>query len=548
MSAGGRRVFTTIPWQGFPSGVSLDVPEYFNIAQACLISHAEEVPNAIAIMDHGVTPRIWTYQEMSQSALKLANVWRRAGVQKGDRVAILLPQCAETMIAHFAAHLIGAISLPLFVLFGTAALKFRLSDSGAKVLVTDKMQFAKIHQIHPDLPNLKYVYLRDGIEHGSLDLWSSLNRASPLEKFEPTLSDDPAMMIYTSGTTGDPKGVLHAHRFLLGHLPCIEVSFKDFPNAQDVGWTPADWAWIGGLMDMVIPCFYYRVPLIAKRFERFTAQAAFNLIRDADVTRAFLPPTALKMMRKGEVPDGVKLVSISSGGEPLSDDLIVWAKSTLGAEVNELYGQTECNLSVGSARSLNVVQPGWIGKAFPGFDVQIMTEGGEVCDDNAVGEICVHKNTPSMFLRYWNQPKKTAERFLGDYLKTGDLGRKDAAGFVQFIARDDDVITSSGYRIGPTEIEASLSADPKVVLAAAIAVPDATRGHVIGAYVTVSGPVAHDFEAKLIERISNDISPHMTPRWVRIIQDMPMTTTGKIRRIELREMAAQGPALKQTVE
>lgn len=544
MSAGDRRVFTTIPGQGFPSGASQDVPEYFNIAQACLISHAEEVPNAIAIMDHGVAPCIWTYEEMSQSALKLANVWRQAGVQKGDRVAILLPQCAETMIAHFAAHLIGAISLPLFVLFGTAALKFRLSDSGAKVLVTDKTQFAKIHQIHPYLPDLKHVYLKDGIEHGSLDLWSSLHLASPLEKFERTLSDDPAMMIYTSGTTGDPKGVLHAHRFLLGHLPCIEVSLKNFPNAQDVGWTPADWAWIGGLMDMAIPYFYYRVPLIAKRFERFTAQAAYNLIRDADVTRAFLPPTALKMMRQGEVPDGVKLLSISSGGEPLADDLIAWAKSALGAEVNELYGQTECNLSVGSARSLNVVQPGWIGKAFPGFDVQIMTECGEVCDDDEVGEICVHRNTPSMFLRYWNQPKKTGERFLGDYLKTGDLGRKDAAGFVQFIARNDDVITSSGYRIGPTEIEASLSMDPKVVLAAVIAVPDATRGHVIGAYVTVSGPVPDDFEANLIKRISNDISPHMAPRWVRIIQDMPMTATGKIRRIELREMAAQEPAPK----
>jgi acyl-coenzyme A synthetase/AMP-(fatty) acid ligase len=321
------------------------------------------------------------------------------------------------------------------------------------------------------LPELEQVFLRDGEDEGALGLWGSLEASHAPRLSVKALAEDPAMMIYTSGTTGSPKGVLHAHRFLLGHLPCLELSFADFPNSTDVGWTPADWAWIGGLMDMVVPCFYYRVPLVAKRFDRFTAQAAFTLIRDAQVTRAFLPPTALKMMRQGEVPKDARLVSISSGGEPLSADLIAWAKTALGAEVNELYGQTECNLSAGSAR---------------------------------------------------------------------------AQGFLQFVARDDDLITASGYRIGPTEIEATLAQDPRVIMAAVVAAPDPTRGHVIGAYVTVSKSPEIGFEQDLIAKVAKQLSPHMAPKWVRIVAEMPMTATGKIRHVALREMAARAPAPEQT--
>ena len=308
--------------RGFLKQSPVVIPEYFNIAEACLMSHARDWPNAFAIIDLSGAARIWTYGQMAEATEKLAGLWRDQGVQKGDRVSILLPQCAETLIAHFAAHLIGAVSLPLFVLFGPEALQYRLADSGAKVVVTDLQQYPKICQIRNSLPELEQVFLCDGQKNGASDFWKSLEAPrAPLAPTQ-TVAEDPAMMIYTSGTTGSPKGVLHAHRFLLGHLPCLELSFSDFPNGADVGWTPADWAWIGGLMDMALPCFYYRVPLVAKRFDRFTAEAAFALIRDAKVTRAFLPPTALKMMRQAKVPQAARLVSISSGGEPLSPDLI----------------------------------------------------------------------------------------------------------------------------------------------------------------------------------------------------------------------------------
>ncbi|MDG1504695.1 MAG: AMP-binding protein, partial [Planktomarina sp.] len=256
------------------------MPDFFNIAEACLMSHARAFPQAVALMDLSRDARIWTYVEMAQAAELLAAVWQAQGLRPGERVAILLPQCAEALIAHFAAHLIGAVSLPLFVLFGPEALRFRLKDSGAKLLVSDQAQYPKICEIQPDLPDLQKVYLREGASGGAEGLWSVIEaQDAPYYRPMQTLAEDPAMMIYTSGTTGNPKGVLHAHRFLLGHLPCLELSFADFPNGADVGWTPADWAWIGGLMDMAIPCFYFRVPLVAKRFERFTAEAAFDLIR-----------------------------------------------------------------------------------------------------------------------------------------------------------------------------------------------------------------------------------------------------------------------------
>ena len=546
MSARDRRHDYRIKDGLFPRDSPVRVPEFFNIAEACLMSHARAFPQAVALMDLSRDARMWTYAEMAQAAERLAAVWQGEGVRPGDRVAILLPQCAEALIAHFAAHLIGAVSLPLFVLFGPEALRFRLKDSGAKILVSDHAQYPKICEIAPDLPDLDQVYLREGTSGQADGLWSAIEAQDAAYRPIQTLAEDPAMMIYTSGTTGNPKGVLHAHRFLLGHLPCLELSFADFPNGADVGWTPADWAWIGGLMDMAIPCFYFRVPLVAKRFERFTADAAFDLIRDAQITRAFLPPTALKMMRQAEVPASARLRSISSGGEPLSADLIEWAKAALGAEVNELYGQTECNLSAGSARSWDVAQEGWIGQAFPGFDMRILDERGRAVEVGQIGQICVHRDTPSMFLRYWNQPEKTAERFLGAYLITGDLGRMDAQGYVQFMARDDDVITSSGYRIGPTEIEAVLARAPQVVMAAVVAAPDATRGHVIGAYVTVNGLLEPGFEAGLIAQVAAQLSPHMAPKWVRVLEAMPMTATGKIRRLDLREMAAQAHETAQT--
>jgi acetyl-CoA synthetase len=346
------------------------------------------------------------------------------------------------------------------------------------------------------------------------------------------------MMIYTSGTTGPPKGALHAHRVLLGHLPNIEVSHERLPLAGDAGWTPADWAWIGGLMDMAMPCLYYGIPLIARRMRKFDPEAAFRLIADHRATRLFLPPTALKLMRQAAVPEGLSVRSIASGGESLSADLVAWGQDRLGASVNEIYGQTECNLVVASSRGHGVARDGAMGRAAPGAEVAVLDQAGQPAAPGETGEICVRAPHPVMFLGYWNRPEKTAEKLRDGWLRTGDLGRADAEGFLTYVARDDDIITSAGYRIGPTEIENCLTGHPDVVLAAAVGLPDPLRTEAVTAFVVLREGVAGSpaLAEALVARVRAMVSPHAAPRRVIWRDRLPMTATGKIMRRSLREM------------
>ena len=358
----------------------------------------------------------------------------------------------------------------------------------------------------------------------------------PLADPATTAADDAAMLIYTSGTTGDPKGALHAHRFLFGHLPSVEMHLERFPQPGDVAWTPADWAWIGGLMDLAMPSLYFGVPLIAHRMRKFDAERAFRLIRDERVSAMFLPPTALKLMRQVEVPAGLSVRAIGSGGESLSSDLLDWGTDRLGAPINELYGQTECNLVVSSSAGLGVRRAGTMGQAVPGHDVAILDSDGTKVADGTPGEIAVRRPDPVMFLGYWNKPEETDKKFAGDWLRTGDLGTVDADGYLTYVSRDDDVITSAGYRIGPTEIENCLTGDPDVVMAAAVGRPDPERTEVVVAHVVLrEGAAREGLNARLIQRVKDRVSPHVAPREIIVAASLPMTATGKIMRRALRD-------------
>jgi acetyl-CoA synthetase len=316
----------------------------------------------------------------------------------------------------------------------------------------------------------------------------------------------------------------------------MELTHGGFPQPGDKGWTPADWAWIGGLMDMAMPCLYYGVPLVAHRMRKFDAAAAYALIADHGIRNVFMPPTALKLMRGAAVPDSVRLRSISSGGEALGAEMLVWGQATLGAPINELYGQTECNLCVSQVAGMMAVKPGSMGQALPGFDVVVMDDAGTPCPPGVMGEICVAKGAASMFLRYWNQPEKTAAKFRGDWLRTGDLGVADSDGYLTFAARDDDVITSAGYRIGPSEIENCLMGDSDVVMAACVGVPDALRTEIVRAFVVLRSGAVPDAQ-RLIDRVKTRVSPHVAPRDVMFVDTLPMTATGKVMRRELRDLA-----------
>lgn len=528
-----RRVLPDSDWDtmraAFPATIKARAEAMGPIHLSCCDSWARLIPDRVAIRDL-TSGRDWTYAELQDASIRLAGALQAAGVVRGDRVAIFLPQSAQVMVAHFAAHRLGAISVPLFTLFGMDALAFRLRDSAAAAVLTDAENLDRIEGLRGELPALRTV------------LTLPLATAHPLPADLPDIgADDPAVMIYTSGTTGPPKGALHAHRFLLGHLPSMEISHERFPQPGDCGWTPADWAWIGGLMDMAMPCLYYGVPLIARRLPRFDPAEAAALINGEGVRNAFLPPTALKLMRAAGLPT-LHLRSVSSGGEALGAELLGWGQAQLGCAINELYGQTECNLAVTQAAGFMTVRPGAMGKALPGFDVAVIAPDGSAAAPGMIGEIAIRRGAPSMFLGYWNQPEKTAAKFTGDWMRTGDLGTCGADGYLSYVSRDDDLITSAGYRIGPSEIEACLSADPDIVMAAVVGVPDPVRTEVVVAHLVLrDGVVWSDALAmRLAASVRLRVGAHLVPRRFVVQDALPMTATGKILRRVLRDAGIGG--------
>jgi len=538
-----RRLFAAgASWQDLRDSFVWRVPDRFNIAERCCSSWAQAAPDRTALIDVAGDGQIrnWSYGELERAANRLALALGARGIGRGDRVALLLPQGPDVLIAHFAIGKLGAVALPLFSLFGPDALAFRLSDSGARAAIVEPGSLDKLSGL--DLPDLRVVLSTGPARAPILSFWDEIGRAGDRHVAAETAAEDPAMLIYTSGTTGDPKGALHAQRFLLGHLPVVELAFGGFPQPGDIGWTPADWAWIGGLMDLALPCLYYGVPLVSHRMRKFDPDAAFDLIGRHRVRALFLPPTALKLMRQARVPDGVDIRAIGSGGESLGADLLAWGQDRLGAEINEFYGQTECNLVLCSSQARGVLRPGTIGRAVPGHDVAVIDDAGRALPPGRTGEIAVRRPDPAMFLGYWNQPEKTAARFAGDWMRTGDLGVADADGYVTYVARDDDVITSAGYRIGPTEIENCLTGDPDVVMAAAVGLPDPVRTEIVTAFVVARDGTAGDALAdRLIRRVAERVSPHLAPRRVVWVTSLPMTATGKIMRRALRaEPPAEG--------
>jgi len=534
-----NRLFRTdIPqtWAERRAAFRWDIPPGFSIPQVCCDDWARAQPDRLALRDLGAG-QDWTYGQLKSASDALAQSFLARGLARGDRVGVFLPQSAAVMLVQFAAQKCAAVALPLFTQFGPEALAFRLADSAATLVVTDPENLEKLLSIAPDLPALRQVYVTGPVRAPHLNLWDEI--ATPQGAFAPAPvgAETPAVMIYTSGTTGAPKGALHAHRFLLGHLPSMEFTHEGFPKAGDIGWTPADWAWIGGLMDMAMPCLYYGVPLIAARAARFDPEWAWALMRDQQVTSAFLPPTALKLMRAAPVPAGVRLRSVSSGGESLGADLLDWGRAALGCPINEMYGQTECNLVITQAAGFMPVKPGTMGQALPGHDVAVIGPDGTERAPGEIGEIAVRRGSASLFLGYWNQPDKTAAKFTGDWMRTGDLGTRDADGYFTYLSRDDDVITSSGYRIGPTEIENCLTGDPDVVMAAVVGLPDPIRTEAVTAFVVLRDGMAltPEIEQRLIARVKARLSPHLAPRRIIARDALPLTATGKVMRRTLRD-------------
>jgi acetyl-CoA synthetase len=512
------------------------VPELFNIG-ADVVHRNEGGKTALIEVDANGTTRNFSFGQLGLLAAQFSNVLKAYGLVRGDRVAILLSQRHETAVAHIALYQSGLIAVPLFVLFGEEALEFRLQNCGVRAIVTDREGASKLHGIRGKLPELQHIFCVEDGGGGTVNFHDALERAS--DRFEVVQSgaNDPALIIYTSGTTGNPKGALLPHRTLLGHLPGVVYPHNHFPQRGDLFWTPADWAWIGGLLDVLLPAWHFGIPVVAFRETKFDPGRALDLIRRCGIRNVFMPPTALRLLRQsGESASNVKLRSVASGGESLSADLVEWGRSTLGLTINEFYGQTECNLVIGNGQGLAPSRAGWTGTEIPGHTVRIVGEEGEVLPAGSLGSIAVRRPDPVMFLGYWDNDAATEGKFRGDWLVTGDIGIRDDIGYFRVLGREDDVITTAGYRVGPGEIEACLQGHPAVDMVAVIGVADPIRTETIKAVVVLAE--GYEPSPELCRDIQNFVktrlAAHEYPRIVEFVAELPMTSTGKIIRRLLR--------------
>ena len=496
-------------YEALREGFDWALPERLNMAAQVLAHPADQV--AILDLSHGRNEV--TYGELAAMAGRLA-LALSPRVQRGDRVGVLFSQDAWCAAAHIAIWKIGAISVPLFKLFKRDALESRIGDSGLEIVVTDAEGAGM-------LSGLAEALLPEDLPEGDVAMVD-------------TGAEEPAVLIYTSGTTGKPKGALHAHRMLTGHLPGVEMSHDFLGQEGDVIWTPADWAWIGGLFDVLMPGLALGVPVVAARLPKFTALEAARVCKEGAVRNAFFPPTALRMLKAAD-QQIAGLRSVASGGEPLGAEMLAWGREAFGVSINEFYGQTECNMTVSSCGALFAPKAGATGKAVPGFDVQVIDESGKVTD--AEGDIAVKRGCASMMLEYWNKPEATAEKFRGDWLVTGDRGVLEGD-FIRFLGREDDVISSGGYRIGPAEIEDCLMTHSAVATVGVVGKPDALRHEIVKAYVVLKdGAVASADE--LQTWVKTRLAAYSYPREVEFLDALPMTVTGKVIRKELKALATK---------
>ena len=520
------------------------IPPDYNIGVDVCDRWAQADPARLAIVHVRADGRVDEvgFGALREQSNRLANVLRAHGIARGDRVAILLPQMPEVVVAHVAIYKLAAVALPLALLFGPDAISYRLQNSGAKAVITNAQGLEKLAAIRDEPNDVKLVLSIEGGASPAEDFQALLARAAPDFTPEATTPDTPGMMIYTSGTTGNPKGALHGHRVVLGHLPGVEMPHDFFPQPGDRFWTPADWAWAGGLLDVLLPSLHHGMPVVARAIAKFDPEEAYALMARHGVRNAFIPPTALRMLRAAPLPRGrhaLALRSLGSGGESLGAETFEWGREAFDLTINEFYGQTECNLVLASCAMLGVSRPGAIGKPVPGHRVAVIDPAGRVVEPGTLGQIAVWRPDPVMFIEYWGRPEATREKFVGDWMTTGDQGLLDEDGYIHFVGRDDDVITSSGYRIGPGEIEDCLIRHPAVSLAAVIGKPDPVRGEIVKAFVVVRpGHAAGDkLTAELQDFVKTRLAAHEYPREIAFIDQMPMTTTGKIIRRLLREQA-----------
>jgi acetyl-CoA synthetase len=519
------------------------LPSAFNLG-TCVDRHPAERLGLLYLPGPGRQARRYTFGELAAQSNRVGNLLGAGlGLERGARVAVLLPPSPEAALAHLGAFKAGMISVPLSTLFGPEALEHRIVDSGAQAVVTDRSGLERLE--HLSGTAVSSILLADDdrpagpVAHG---FWALVGAASDRPAAVATKADDPALLIYTSGTSGPPKGVLHAHRVLLGQAPGFRLCHELIPQTGDLMWSPADWAWIGGLVNTLLLSWLYGVPVIAAPRRRFDPDWALELLVRQQVRNTFLPTTALRLMLQRPVPRGLHLRSILAAGEPQEPELLERTRNALGIPFNDVYGQTEADFVVGHCRARWPLRAGSMGRIYPGHSVRIVREDGQVAALNEVGEIVIRVPDPTALLEYWGRPQATAEKLSGGWLRTGDLGRQDDDGYLWFESRGDDVIKSAGYRIGPEEVEQCLRRHEAVASAAVVGAPDELRGQIVTAYVQLRPGVVASEQMKrgLQSFVRHRLAAYQYPHAITFVDALPLTATGKVDRGRLRLQAA-GP-------
>ena len=525
-----------------------EVPTHFNIAHACCGRWAEDRARfALYWEDESGTVSAHTFWDLQREANRLSNVFAELGVHRGDKVALVLPQRRETAVAHIAIYQLGAIAVPLSFLFGPDALEYRLENSGARVALVDPQSLPNLAPIRAKLLQLEHVIGVAGAQgDGILSYESSVGTASP--HFTPvnTRASDPALIVYTSGTTGPPKGALMPHACLLGNLPGFVHSHNGFPQPGDVFWSPADWAWTGGLMDALLPTFYFGQPIVGYR-GRFDPERALRLMEKYQVRNTFIFPTALKLIMKAYPRPrehfDVNLRSMMSAGEAVGTTVFAWTQEALGVTINEMFGQTEMNYIVGNSHTQWPAKPGSMGRPYPGHRIAVIDDAGNPVPQGEQGEVAIHRVAPDgtadpvFFLEYFKNPEGTRKKYTGDWCRTGDIATIDADGYLWYQGRADDVFKVAGYRVGPSEIENCLVKHAAVANAAVVPSPDETRGNVVKAFIVLAAGHAPSkaLEEDIQQHVRKFLAPYEYPKEIEFIDALPMTTTGKVQRKVLRE-------------
>jgi acetyl-CoA synthetase len=541
-----------------------EVPKHFNITEVCCTQWTAD-PRRVALVidtEHGEAKRV-TYADIQQQANRLSNALTALGIKRGDRVAVILGQTMETVVSHMALFQMGVVSVPLTTQFGEDALRYRLGHAEVVAAIADADTVPYLCAIRTQQAGLKHIIrvgtttqaTNKGVSTPNVYDWEAYLADFPFRyEYVETRADEAAVLIYTSGTTGDPKGALIPHSAMIGNLPGFVASQNWYPKEGDIFWSPADWAWTGGLWDVLLPVMYFGMPLIvgdAKINGRFSALQAYKIMARNGVTNTFLFPTALKrLMQADSNPQkkhALKLRAIMSAGEPVGSTVGAWVQQAFGVTLNEMYGQTEANYVIGNSSQHWAIKPGSMGRPYPGHKVAILDERGRPVQQGQTGEIAISKRDihghvdPILFLGYWKNPESTRKKFAKEWCKTGDLAFEDSDGYFWYQGRTDDVFKSAGYRIGPHEIEQCLQHHPAVYQAAVIPQPDTERGNIIKACVVLQkGLVGSEtLTLELQQWVEQKLAGYQVPRLVDYLPNLPMTSSGKIQRNKLRNMVAE---------